>query len=245
MQACILQLLWIMAELLVIHQGSNICYGTIQLNIDQEGYIEVIDFCDTYAEFTFDQWFDGDGIDYILNKIATQLYININTIVRNNYVHPELFKYLAADISDEMLVQVTEMLKQYHSKVTHMEPLYCRRDDCKQKRKERVLPLNRAAENCLILFKNNGEEEDWQYSCRRVMRNNISACMTQHHEDYPDSEIILRLDNVPNAVRLWKQVKNKYKRKMYCRGIHFDLKRVYVEGYIVKKIKKIHRKRLY
>jgi hypothetical protein len=99
--------------------------------------------------------------------------------------------------------------------------------------------------NVLLIVKNNSDAaDDYKYSVFRIQQKNMNSSLGNHLEIFPDMQIILLVDESPNAVNLWMRIKqalkNNFKNSKNC---SFDLKKNYTQKQFIKDIKKIHNER--
>jgi hypothetical protein len=122
--------------------------------------------------------------------------------------------------------------------------------------KNRVIPTGNDNDiNHLILIQNNNDDDDedeedgivYEYHVFRVMENNKSA-LTKHKQKYHDMKILLDIKCTPNAVILWKRIKNKLglgkNKKINVNGCKLNLVGNYSENRLIDDIKKLHDERL-
>jgi hypothetical protein len=125
---------------------------------------------------------------------------------------------------------------------------------------DRVMPATIKEENYVIIIKNNDpaeldddseedseeEVEHYPYYCMRVQHKSRNAALKKRQVKYPDYEIIAELSGVPNAIRLWNNVKNDLvkKKKVIMHGNDFELGDTLTERQFIRKINNIYDKRM-
>lgn len=83
--------------------------------------------------------------------------------------------------------------------------------------KRQVLPTsNPNDDNILVIIQNypyadHTEDRDdfWHFHALRVMKGNEKTRLNKHTQDYPDMKVIRRIKCEPNAVILWKRIKER------------------------------------
>jgi hypothetical protein len=87
------------------------------------------------------------------------------------------------------------------------------------------------------------DEDIYDYTVLRIMKNNYTTLIKNHRERYPDMEIILNIDGAPNPVVLWKIIRIKLKKKIDIMGCNFNLNNKYKKKMLIEDIKEIHEAR--
>lgn len=99
----------------------------------------------------------------------------------------------------------------------------------------------------LVLIANNPRRDSqWEYYVLRTMKSNVNAGIKRHKNTHPDMEVILRIDYSPNAIVLWKNIKNYLKHKKYitASSCSFDLIRDIDNDRLVEIFNRVHDGRL-
>lgn len=114
--------------------------------------------------------------------------------------------------------------------------------------KDRVIPTeNDGDRNCLILIKNNSRDRhDYEYKVLRIMKSSVNSSLKKHKSKFPKMKKILEIECSPNAVVLWKNIKNKLTKRgnIKCESTSFDLEEDYDEEELLLDINEEHRRRL-
>ncbi len=78
------------------------------------------------------------------------------------------------------------------------------------------------------------------------MKSGKANALKRHKKNYPDMRQILDINYSPNAMMLWKIIKNKLvdDDKIDCRGMNFDLIDEYDEDDLIVDFNKEHKRRL-
>lgn len=110
----------------------------------------------------------------------------------------------------------------------------------------RVLPTyNRVDENTLVLLRYPENRRGYTHGTMRVNHQNIAACLRERQRRFPGAEIILQLDYTPNAMILWKKVRNELGDRIQVKYVHITIdEEVMTEEELVREIQEISERRL-
>jgi hypothetical protein len=112
---------------------------------------------------------------------------------------------------------------------------------------KKVVPIGKKEdETRLIIINNNSDNiKHPEYSVFHTQDDNVKRLLSIHEGKYEDMHLVVDLKN-PNAMNLWKRVKNhlkKNKRALKCSNRDFDLSNNYTETQLIKDVKRIHNER--
>jgi hypothetical protein len=121
---------------------------------------------------------------------------------------------------------------------------------------DRVVPTGYSKDIAhLLLIKNNidleesdsdsdDDIENYEYTVLRIMENSLNTTYSKHKKRYPKCTELLNIEGSPNAIILWKRVKDTLKKDIVVNGSNFNLKKNYTQTKLIKDIKNMHADRL-
>jgi len=155
-----------------------------------------------------------------------------------------------ADASDKKITKVLKLNKDMARKINVIAH-------------DRVIHTGRKQDiNHLILIRNNSKKKtDYEYTVLRTMKSSVCSAIKKHKESFPKMKEILNIDENPNGIMLWKNIKDRLvkQHKIIVSGMNFDINNKYYnnddsdddnsdieydEDDLIKDFKKIHKERL-
>ncbi len=90
------------------------------------------------------------------------------------------------------------------------------------------------------------EEEHYEYYCMRAQKKSLNALIKKRKEKYPECKIIFRMNNVPNAMRLWNDIRTRLVKEnkiIMCKN-EFDLGLGLSKKQLIRNMRKVYDERL-
>jgi hypothetical protein len=90
------------------------------------------------------------------------------------------------------------------------------------------------------------EEEHYEYYCMRAQKKSLNALIKKRKEKYPECKIIFRMNNVPNAMRLWNDIRARLVKEdkiIMCKN-EFDLGLGLSKKQLIRNMRKVYDERL-
>lgn len=115
---------------------------------------------------------------------------------------------------------------------------------------DRVVNTGRVGDkNCLIICKTNEEPledgtEYHEYVALRILKRSITSAMKRTRKQYPNATIWLKIDYTPNAIILWKKIKDNIGPDIEINGNSFSRMCDYSEEDLKSDILHVHNLRM-
>lgn len=105
--------------------------------------------------------------------------------------------------------------------------------------------------NCFALCKLNEDPDDyedglvpWDYLVLRVSQKSFKARLDARKDEYPNLEVVLKIDYTPNSMILYRRIRNEISAKITISGNYIGLEGKYTEKQLIKDIMNIHNARM-
>ncbi len=91
----------------------------------------------------------------------------------------------------------------------------------------------------IVIYKNNEDDSNYQYTCLMRNYNMINKAMCDHISQYPNAEKIIHIRDDGNINELWSVLKIMRRNEIIFNHKHFDLLGKYTQQNLVNDITKI------